>query len=272
MIRSIGLVLILFSVAVVCAGSAGAQTSSALVTGSELVLLRRGPGTQFPPFATLMRGTTVEVQEVQGQWVRVVTAGGQVGYIKRNYLALHGEKPRNTPARGLTPATPAHALTLTTPAPGATPDAPAATPERAALAAMEERNRQLEAEVQSLRDSLAVAQALNVAPPISVATLAPAAGISAPSDFGELTSSEPVQAELRRLTAVVEELRARLGERTPDPTPLLPPPLGAPVHEPPRAVSPAAVLLGIGGLGVGWIMGSMLGRREERRRRLRIRS
>ncbi len=263
MIRSVGFVLI-FSLAVMC--TAAAQTNSAVVTGSEHLLLRRGPGAQFAPFATLTNGTTVEVQELQGKWARVVTAGGQVGYVKSNYLALHGEKPRHTPARSVTAATPARSHT---PAHSVTPAAPAATPDRAALAALEERNRELEAEIQRLRDDLAAAEAGAAATPGPVVTLAPAAGTPAASEPGNLSGGEPLQAELRRLTALVEALQTRLDERPPDPAPPLP--LGAPFQEPPRAVSPAAVLLGIGGLGVGWIMGSMLGRREDRSRRPRVR-
>jgi uncharacterized protein YraI len=248
MIRSVGVALI-FSLAVMYAAAAAAQTNSAVVTGTEGLLLRRGPGAQFAPFATLASGTTVEVQEMRGEWARVVTAGGQVGYVKSNYLTLHGEKSRHTPARSVTPAV------------------PAATPAHAALATLEERNRDLEAEIQRLRDNLAAAEARAAATP--VATLAPTAGIPATSEPGNLTGSEPLQAELHRLTALVEALQTRLDERTPDPAPPLP--LGAPFQEPPRAVSPAAVLLGIGGLGVGWIMGSMLGRREDRGRRSRVR-
>src|SRR5437870_3286473 len=58
-----------------------AQSGTAVVTGADRVFVRRGPGSEFAPFATVDKGSTVEVRSVQGEWALIVTAGGQSGYV-----------------------------------------------------------------------------------------------------------------------------------------------------------------------------------------------
>ncbi|MBI3785700.1 MAG: SH3 domain-containing protein [Deltaproteobacteria bacterium] len=99
------------------------QASTAIVTGTERVFVRRGPGNEFPPFASIPSGSTVDVQEMRGEWARIITASGQVGYINNRFLSLPGEvehqhpptphptaarpSPRPSPSRPLTTPTPA---------------------------------------------------------------------------------------------------------------------------------------------------------------------
>ena len=44
----------------------GQGSSTVVVTGTKRVLVRRGPGTGFPPFAALTNGSAVEVLEMRG--------------------------------------------------------------------------------------------------------------------------------------------------------------------------------------------------------------
>ena len=69
-------------------GPTSAEATTAIVTGTEWVFVRRGPGNQFPPFARIPSGSTVEVQEVEGDWARIITASGQVGFIHKKFLAF----------------------------------------------------------------------------------------------------------------------------------------------------------------------------------------
>ena len=76
------------------AGPVAAKT--AIVTGTEWVFVRRGPGNQFPPFARIPSGSTVEVQDVHGDWAQIITASGQVGFIHVRFLSFPGEPTRHT--------------------------------------------------------------------------------------------------------------------------------------------------------------------------------
>src|SRR5579862_7107522 len=76
---------------------AHAQSGSAVIVGVERLYVRRGPGAEFPPFATLTKGDTVEVQEMQGEWARIVTGSGLSGYVRSNFLILPGEHRKPAP-------------------------------------------------------------------------------------------------------------------------------------------------------------------------------
>lgn len=92
-----------------------AQARTAIVTGTEWVFIRRGPGNQFPPFARIPSGSTVEVQEVRDDWAQIITASGQVGFIHVRFLSFPDETSRQIvpPSRAtphhLTPSSPAMA-------------------------------------------------------------------------------------------------------------------------------------------------------------------
>src|SRR5574337_1505652 len=74
-----------------------AQGNTAVITGAEHVFIRRGPGTEFPPFATLSQGATVEIQEMLGEWARIRTVTGQSGYVRSTFLSPIGERPPAPP-------------------------------------------------------------------------------------------------------------------------------------------------------------------------------
>lgn len=79
-------------------GDYRAHATTAIVTGTEWVFVRRGPGNQFPPFARVPSGSTVEVQEIEGDWARIITASGQVGFIHKKFLSFPtGNEPAGYP-------------------------------------------------------------------------------------------------------------------------------------------------------------------------------
>jgi len=224
------------------AGPVWAQGASAVVTGAERVFVRRGPGTEFPPFATLVQGTTVEIKEMQGEWARIATGSGQVGYVNSNFLAPRGEAEH--------PSAPA-------PAPGHVQPTPA-TSDAPSLRALSERNKALDAEIQSLQAQLS-----------DVSARATAAPTPAPSPGPTTGGADQLRGDLSRLTVAVETLQRRLDAAPANESPMSSPP--GPMDGAPRALSSAAVVLGVLGLLVGWLLGSRYGRRQERGRRSRVR-
>jgi hypothetical protein len=234
----------------VLASTVWGQANTALVTGAERVFVRRGPGTEFPPFASLARGSVVEVQEMQGEWSRVKTASGQVGYMHSNFLALPNEAGTGAGAVRSQPSGPAP-----TPAPALVPP-PAVRSDSAALNALAEKNKALEAQVGALQEELT---ALKNRPTQPAPTAAPAAS----------GDSEDLRAELKRLTAAVEGLQSRVGGGVSSSAP----PAGdaVPAEATERSVPSAALLLGAVGLLLGWLLGAAYGRSQERGRRSRIR-
>ncbi len=219
----------------------GQQGTTAVVTGTERVFVRRGPGAAFPPFATLTRGTTVEVQEMQGEWSRVTTASGQVGYIHSNFLGLPTEHGPGAAAEA--------------PQPEPTARAPA-RPEAAPPSALSERNKLLEAQVSALQEELAMLRGRAAAP--------------APTAAAATGDAEDVRAELKRLTAAVEGLQHRVNAGAP-PADAAPPATSPVAETTEHLVSPTALLLGGIGLLAGWLVGTAYGRNQERGRRSRIR-
>lgn len=229
------------------ATAAWGQGNTAVVTGADRVFIRRGPGTEFPPFATLTEGSTVEVQEMQGEWSRVRTASGQVGYVHSNFLAL----PSEAGAKAPTEAPRAH------PTVAPTSPRPTAHSDSAALSALTDKNKALEAQLSALQDELTALKSRAAQPPEPAPTAAVA------------TDTEALHAELKRLTAAVEALQLRVAGAAPSSE--APPAATGPAEAPERSVSSTAALLGALGLFVGWFIGSAYGRNQERGRRSRIR-
>jgi uncharacterized protein YraI len=242
-------------------GAALAQGSgTAVVTGAPRVFVRRGPGTQFPPFATLTEGSTVEVQGMRGEWARVSTASGQLGYVKSNFLALPGERrAARQPARqsAVPAATPIHT--------------PAAEARASEALPSSEQNKALAEEVEQLKRDLAAERARSGAQP----TAAP--GVTA-------ANAQELSTQFARLTAAVEELQRRFDAGRPltagqpaagQPAAGLPDESARRVfplpETAPQVISPAAVLLAVVGVVAGWLMGSAYSRRQERTRRTRVR-
>jgi uncharacterized protein YraI len=224
-------------------GLAWAQANSAVVAGAAHVFIRRGPGTEFPPFATLARGTRVEIQEMHGEWARVLTASGQSGYVNSNFLAIPGEHrapPAAAPARAVPPVA-----------------APAVS-EAAEVHRLTEENKGLTAQIGQLQEQLAGLKALAEATPAPAATTAPV-GLDV----------EKLQTDVMRLTAAVEQLEKRLDV---EPARVSVSPLPSlPADGPARVVSSTTILLAAIGLCVGWLLGNAYGRRQERARRPRVR-
>ncbi|MFQ5665909.1 MAG: SH3 domain-containing protein [Candidatus Binatia bacterium] len=222
--------------------TASAQGSTAVVVGAERLFVRRGPGKTFPAFATVTKGTTVEVRELRGEWARIVTAGGQVGYVSSNFLALPSqERWGAAEASAVTPAAPARATAQA--APG--------------TLTLTERNRALKAQVNRLQAELAARRSPPAATPASKA--APGAG----------TDLERLHAELQRVAAVVDDIHRRVGGHAQSGTTR--PATNAGMGKTPPAVSSTAIVLGLLGLVVGWLLGAVYGRSQERGRRSRIR-
>jgi hypothetical protein len=261
---------------------ARAEAGTAVVVGAERLFVRRGPGTEFPPFATLTKGDTVEVQEMQGEWARIMTGGGQTGYVRSNFLVLPGERER--------PAAPP----LISPTPAQKPQ-PSAT-EPSALRATTARNKALETEIRNLQQEITALRSrsevtrvsgtpASVAPaPVAPASLARAfltpasvtpvatTPMTPPATATPLLApaagTDQLHAEIARLTAVVETLQHRLEARPP--VEGLPAP-GVPIDDTPHSWSSGALALGLIGVAIGWLAGSTLGRKSDRGRRSRIR-
>jgi hypothetical protein len=247
--------------------TACAEGGTAVVVGAERLFVRRGPGTEFPPFATLTKGDTVEVQEMQGEWARIMTGGGQTGYVRSNFLVLPRERER--------PASPPSAP----PTPLQKPQPAAAEP--SALRAANARNKALETEIRNLQQEITAlrsrsAVALAVVTPASVTPASATPVATTPLTPPPTATLVPVpaagtdqlQAEIVRLTAMVETLQHRPESRPPIEG--LPAPV-VPIEETPHAWSSGALALGIIGVAIGWLAGTMLGRKPDRGRRSRIR-
>jgi len=302
------------------------QATTAIVTGTERVFVRRGPGNEFPPFASIPSGSTVDVQEMRGEWARIITASGQVGYINSRFLSLPGEvehhaptpphptatrpspkpttpRPQFTPTpaaptntRGPTRTLPPSPTRTSThsPAPSRTPSetrtpsvtrtvkatrtptiAPTVTTtptwtvtptsrEPVAMRTANQRSRDLEAEIASLKQDLADEKGKHKASGGSDNTAV------APAVDG---CSDQVRTELARLAVAVESLQHRtsgISEPSPEISSAVPTPQSTTPTEA-HLFPPVAIALGFAGIVIGWGLGSSHARRQERSRRLRLR-
>ena len=217
-----------------------AQGNTAVITGAEHVFIRRGPGTEFPPFANLSQGATVEIQEMLGEWARVQTVSGQSGYVRSTFLSLTGERP---PAA--TPATTVTRVVVST-----------ATP----------------TERQMPTVSASLAQAKTPSPeghPPQDETLGTVPTVPAPG-----REIDQLHSDVARLTATVEQLQRRLDVDAPVDAPKdssVPPLQTSAAEGGSHVLTSTAILLTAIGLCVGWLLGNAYGRRQERGRRPRVR-
>lgn len=219
------------------------QSKPAIVEGTSQLFIRRGPGTEFPPFATLTGGSQVQVEELRDQWARVTTASGQVGYVHVKFLRMIEDQPPT--------AAPPPTIQPTVGRPATrepTPDLPPATRTPAG------RRREPTSDVPATPTE----EAVQGSTPPPTPTAVEASMLSTRPRAGGGT-----EAELRRLADVVEALNRRFDQR-------LPIPEGA-ADEPTSAVSGGAVLLGLVGGIIGWLLGATYQRNKERGRRSRIR-
>lgn len=238
--------LCLASARLVSPTAAGAQGNTAVVTGAEHVFIRRGPGTEFPPFANLSEGAKVEIQEMRGEWARVLTASGQSGYVRSNFLALPAEQ-RPAPGALTLPTAPARA---TFPTLGPTPRAvtPQRSPDHAGSPTPEDRRMQDEP-----------------TPPKIGAEQVPT---PLPSAAPSASECEKLHADMVRLNAAVEQLQRRCDVDAPRENAIS---LAAASVEGGSMLISTGILVGVIGLGIGWLLGGAYGRRQERGRHPRIR-
>jgi len=262
---------------------AAAQANTVAVVGADRLALRRGPGKEFPGFDTLKAGTRIEIEEIEGEWARVITPNGQRGYVHSNFLQIPGEPPaavappviesprpaptataarpteRKRPAT-LTPTPTAKKRATATPSRTATKRSGAAdsdatgTSERARqlseeVSALNARNAALEAELRSAQESLAAGRASGTGP-------TPAAAADTPTELARLTAT--VDALQKQLETQTARASAAAGGGA----------AGADVRQ---GLSGTTVGAGVLGVAIGWVLGTMLGRRSDRSRRSRIR-
>jgi len=220
--------LLLFLLA---ASATWAQGSPAVIAGAELVNIRRGPGTEFPPFATLSRGNKVEIQEMRGEWARVQTASGQYGHIRITFLAPIGEQPA------------------------------AATPAEQQLPTVSTTSVQA-------KTTGTEAHPLEEGAPVTAAHLeeTPAATPAAPTTADEI---EKLHSDVARLSETVEQLQQQLEGTVPQES--APPLQTSALEGGSHVMMSTALLLTAVGLCVGWLFGNAYGRRQERGRRPRVR-
>ena len=161
--------------------TAASDATSAVVTGAELLYVRRGPGVNFPAFATIERGERVEVERLEGVWALVRLPSGQSGYVHSTFLSFPGESR----ATIIVPAT-------ATPTPTQQPE-PSATGDAAA------KNG----------STTQPAQEGQGPPSAGAATLAPSQGTAASESSRDLAT---LRTDVQRLTVAVDNLQRRIGD------------------------------------------------------------
>ncbi len=221
--------------AVTLAAAHGAERVAGVVRAAEAVYLRRGPGTEYPAFATLLRGAEVEVQGITGAWAAVRTASGERGYVHVAFLDL----PAGATLPHVTPPGPAATIPPSATASGASSGA--AAPEGTAQARPEE-------EIAAPRPQLAR---------------------PSPTAAGRVEAAAPtddVRADLQRLLHLTEELHRHVVQQSAQS-----PPAGVPVPASEAPGVAATLALAGAGLLVGFLIGAAYGRRQERGQRTRVR-
>ncbi len=247
-LRQRGVVAIVAALALLAstAARATAEDTKAVVHGASKLFVRRGPGMSFPPFARLSEGSIVKVHGKQGSWVRIETAGGQVGFVNQKYLSPVGE------ADLAAAAPPTEAELLETPTSAAT--APTQADGADAAATREAQTESPEPAPEARAETPAMV----------------GSGVETPLD----TPTRPTMAEerasiadeVRRLSAAVGVLEKRIGESEP-----IGDGISGDEDDDENSVSGGAILMSLVSIGLGWYLGSRYGRAQERGRRSRIR-
>jgi hypothetical protein len=237
-----------------------AQERSAVVRGASKVFVRRGPGMSFPPFARLAEGSVVQIKGQQGQWVRIMTTGGQMGFVNAKYLLMvdrnTGEiEPPADEAEAEEEIVASPTAVIERKAPTAVPTAPPtprATATRTTLPA---------------RAAAAAKKQEEAAPPVTApSTVIPRLPPPEPSRATMAEERAAIADEIRRLTEAVAALQRRIEENEP-----IDNGFSEASADDGSSVSGGAILLGLLGVGLGWYLGGRYGRAQERGRRSRIR-
>jgi SH3-like domain-containing protein len=247
--------------------AASGQVGKAVVTGAERVVVRRGPGREFPPFASVSRGESVDVQEIKGEWARISTRRGEAGYVNSTFLALPGEHDRRAAPVGATAtrtsaiptvaaptvvAPMAAAPTVAAPTVAAAPVAARPTVVPVVADAGAGRTAALEADVRRLREELAAATSRTPVP-----VVAPAVPVVTVRDI------EPLREQLQQTLAALDALQRRVeatgasADSTADDSSSL--------------LSSHSLFVLIVGLLAGWVAHTVYGRTSDRGHRSRIR-
>lgn len=261
-------------------GTISTEAQQAATVSTEQLYVRRGPGAEFPPFATLGRGDRVEVHEVRGEWARIVTGNGQTGYVRSDFLSLR-DKEKATPEAAATP-TPVDAGTPPTRPTKSPKPTRTASPTRKPKATKTPTLPQLTATLQqsTVTPKLTATRWLPAAtsplptttstgtPELQPATVAQAVPTLAVIATPDTVLQEKLRVEVARLTLAVEELRRRMNSQPSLEGPL---PVGDGSSQSSPSGWPMVFAFGIIGALVGWILGASVGRRQERSQRSRIR-
>ncbi len=221
------------TLAVIALGPGAADAAgTATVRGVAAVNVRRGPSPDSPSLLTLRKGASVTVEKVVDGWAIVTLASGQQGYIKAAFLDLPaGIESTSAPA----------ATDTRSPAASATPGIVATfTPPTSEAQTDPNRTELLERELAHMRQRLAAIESAVTTP----------------------GSARPTPPE----GAVVGQQR-RPDEPTHVGGALLPTAAAAPD---PGEIGPSLALAGVGAL-IGFLIGTVYGRRQERNRRSRVR-
>jgi hypothetical protein len=206
--------------------SMAAEPVVATVRGAEALYVRRGPGTEYPAFATLEKGEQVQPQSRSGAWVLVRIPSGEEGYVHGNFLDLPAGAQLSGTEEPAAPAESSEPTHAESPPP-------------------------------------AVDVAVDVASEQPAAPMIPAPAPPATPSVGDLAG---LQADVQRLLRLTEEVHDELA--TP---PTLGPTNGSAVgYDQTPDPGPILALAGAG-LVLGFMLGTVYGRRQERNRRTRVR-
>lgn len=228
---AIGCLAMLALFSAVAIEGVAAESVVASVRGAEALYVRRGPGTEYPAFGTLQKGEEVRAEARSGAWVLVRIPSGEKGYVHGNFLGL--------PAGVQLPETQeAPAQVQSSPPTHAENPPPAAE----------------------------VAVAVAPVQPAAAAEVTPVPTISAAAPTPSAADLAGLQADLRRLLRLTKEVRDELAA-----PPTLGPPNGnAAGYDQTPDPGPILALAGAG-LVLGFMLGTVYGRRQERNRRTRVR-
>jgi hypothetical protein len=207
---------------------------TATVRGAEAVNVRRAPSADSPAFVSLPRGRSVTVERVADGWAVVTLPSGQQGYIKAVFLDLPaGIENVAGPAATGVPA-PAAAAATAAIVPTAAPATPDAHADR-------QRAELLEREVAEMRERLAA---------IESAVATPGSGRPTPGEGAHFVEGQRRSDEPTHVAGALFPTAAT----APDP----------------GEIGPSFALAGVGAL-IGFLFGTVYGRRQERNRRSRVR-
>jgi hypothetical protein len=194
----------------------------------------------------------VQLQERRGTWARISTASGQVGYVHTKFLRVLEDNAQSTAA---IPPTESPVVPTVTAASSPPPTAPPT------LRATSTRRAPTQTRAATAQQQQASPTELHVAEDPSP-TPTGTAKVEPPARRG----NRDIQQEIDRLSGAIEALNSRLDQRFPLPEDIT---TATTVSSP--SVSGGAILLGVLGVILGWLLGATYQRNKDRGRRSRIR-